>query len=61
VSPYVALYLVVLLIAVPILFLIARLTRDLTTSTLLLMVVSIAFAVFVSIVLSLPQVSREFS
>jgi len=42
VSPYVAVYLIGLLIAVPILFLIARRTRDLSTSTLLLMVVSIA-------------------
>ena len=43
VSPYVAVYLIGLLIAVPVLFLIARRTRDLSTSTLLLMVVSIGF------------------
>ena len=57
VSPYVALYLVGLLVAVPILFLIARRTRDLTTSTLLLMVVSIAINITVGaivIALRLP-------
>jgi energy-coupling factor transport system substrate-specific component len=57
VSPYVGLYLVGLLIAVPILFLIAQRTRDLTTSTLLLMVVSIAINITVGaivIALRLP-------
>jgi Cobalt uptake substrate-specific transmembrane region len=57
VPPYVALYLVGLLVAVPILFLIARRTRDLTTSTLLLMVVSIAINITVGaivIALRLP-------
>ena len=54
VSPYVALYLIGLLIAVPILFLIARRTRDLTTSTLLLMVVSIAINITIgSIIVAL--------
>jgi len=57
VSPYVALYLIGLLIAVPILFLVARRTRDLTTSTLLLMVVSIAINITIGaivIALRLP-------
>jgi hypothetical protein len=54
ISPYVALYLLGLLIAVPILFLIARRTRDLTTSTLLLMVVSIAINITIgSIIVAL--------
>ncbi|HEY8199403.1 MAG TPA: hypothetical protein VIF44_06490 [Candidatus Limnocylindrales bacterium] len=54
VSPYVAVYLIGLLIAVPILFLIARRTRDLTTSTLLLMVVSIAINITIgSIIVAL--------
>ncbi|HEY8167985.1 MAG TPA: hypothetical protein VIF84_04665 [Candidatus Limnocylindrales bacterium] len=52
VSPYVAIYLVALLLAVPILFLIARRTRDLTTSTLLLMVVSIAINITIGAIIS---------
>jgi hypothetical protein len=51
VSPYVAVYLIGLLVAVPILFLVARRTRDLSTSTLLLMVVSIAINITIGAII----------
>ena len=54
VSPYVALYLFALVLAVPILFVIARRTRDLTTATLLLMTVAIAINITIgSIIVAL--------